>query len=91
LVHWSVTLESGGTSGQYIEFRAEVQVGGIGAWVAIEGSNRRIEQVNARSTSTICDTFYIAVPEDRFRLARRNVSGTTGTTLQQWDLIVART
>lgn len=91
-VAWNVTIESngGGGGGQFIEFRAEVDVGGVGVWAAVEGSNRRIEQ-RAIANSTSCLTFVVMQPGDRFRLCSRNVDGTGSTKVFQYDLIVSKT
>lgn len=90
-VNWSVTIEAagGGGAGQFIEFHAERDAGGIGVWTSIPGSHRQVEQRTVAG-SQVCSAFAVMDPGDRFLLASRNLTGTGSTKILQFDLIVGR-
>ena len=90
-VTWTVSLEAsaGPGVGEFLEFRAERQEGGVGPWVEVEGSTQRVEQRITTSNNT--HTAYTeASPGDRFRLSRRNFTGTNSTDLPQYNLVVVK-
>lgn len=88
-VSWSIAIEadSGGGVGEFIEVRAEIQVGGIGAWVAIPGTTRRIEQ-RASEVNGTCTAYAEVVPADRLRISTSNATGTGATKVSQYDIVV---
>ena len=85
-------IHAGGGAGEIIEYRIERSVydpgaGTWGAWTAIDGSDRPLEQRTNYQTLS-CQAFELISWRDRVRVSSRNTSGTAQTKTRLVDVAV---